>query len=126
MTMQLQSTHNGLAPILMPVGALLDSSYILRVWCVASHQQDMLNKPQSRHRNVQKIPLAASDTITVNTDAAFVACAFAGPFGLLRLPLLQGCGLVELQLVFADVCDTDMAALSALSGLTRLDLHCSR
>jgi hypothetical protein len=40
--------------------------------------------------------------------------------------LLQGCGLQELQLMFADVCDADIAALTALTGLTHVDLHCSR
>ncbi|WIA21624.1 hypothetical protein OEZ85_000806 [Tetradesmus obliquus] len=42
------------------------------------------------------------------------------------LQLLQGCGLQELQLVFADVCDADIAALTALTSLTHVDLHCSR
>eukprot|EP00775_Hariotina_reticulata_P014195 gene14195-14338_t len=42
------------------------------------------------------------------------------------LQMLRGCALRELVLVFADVCDGDMAGLAALTGLTHLDLHCSR
>ncbi|KAF8059697.1 hypothetical protein HT031_005105 [Scenedesmus sp. PABB004] len=42
------------------------------------------------------------------------------------LALLSGCPLRELELVFADVCDADLAGVAQLAALTRLDLHCSR
>jgi hypothetical protein len=55
--------------------------------------------------------------VAVVDDCVAIAAAAAA---------VQGCGLQELQLMFADVCDTDIAALTALTSLTHVDLHCSR
>ncbi|KAF6263765.1 hypothetical protein COO60DRAFT_1698624 [Scenedesmus sp. NREL 46B-D3] len=67
-------------------------------------------------------PLAALRQLAVLHLAAISPARGWG----MAFQLLKGCGLQELQLVFADVSDADIAALTALTSLTHVDLHCSR
>jgi hypothetical protein len=88
-------------------------------------QQQIPNVFCHLRNKLQLIPGCDCAGLTTLATLHMAAISPAKGWGA-ALKMLQGCSLQELVLLFADVCDGDMAGLSALSGLTHLDLHCSR